>query len=664
VVEQELGCFMPQNGQATAAKPTVARPVSRTAARLARDTAGNTLAIMAAAMIPVTALAGSAIDTARMYVVKVRLQQACDAGVLAGRKFMESSNNTALDTKASDQAKAFFKNNFATGWMQTSAVNFVPRKTADQQVAGTATATVPMTIMKIFAAPDVPLNVTCEARYDVADTDIVFVLDTTGSMACAPDDDDGECNSYSGSAAKVRYTRPSDGNPDQVPGYAGSTAFYVTEKTDSRIAALRTAVKNFYKTMADNVDPSTRVRYGFVTYTSSVNAGGAIIKMSPAFIQGGAGSGTNLATFQSREVTGEYTIGTPDYANTSPAQTRDWCNAQATVRTPAAAKTFSSTTGTASSVGYEWRTPSGTSTARCQKVTKTLGPQWTHRPLEWDVSGYIAGNEVTNPTKIIPAKSRWVGCVEERRTTAGLMTFDQTALPPDLDPTLVPMDNDTRWRPWWPDVTYGRNSLSGPASSVVNGDNESTSRWYGTDERQTLGNVACGKPIRRVRTMTADEVRNYVDATDFRAIGGTYHDVGMIWGTRLLAPNGIFAADLTASDGRQPPKRVIVFLTDGDMAPSVNAFSMYGAEPIAQRVTGGDIARQKAYHNARFLAECAVAKRLNIDVWTVAIGLDTTTELQTCASTTAQALDTTSGDGLSTHFEKIAKQIAMLRVSK
>ena len=41
----------------------------------------------------------------------------------------------------------------------------------------------------------------------------------------------------------------------------------------SKISGLRTAVLNFYDTIAANVDPSTHVRYGFVTYTSTVNAG-------------------------------------------------------------------------------------------------------------------------------------------------------------------------------------------------------------------------------------------------------------------------------------------------------------------------------------------------------------------------------------------------------
>ena len=96
--------------------------------RLRNDVRGNTIAIMAAAMIPLAALAGSAIDVARLYVVKVRLQQACDAGALAGRKFMTSSNLTTLDKTATDQANAFFKNNFRLGWMGTKTAIFTPSK--------------------------------------------------------------------------------------------------------------------------------------------------------------------------------------------------------------------------------------------------------------------------------------------------------------------------------------------------------------------------------------------------------------------------------------------------------------------------------------------------------------------------------------------------------
>ena len=117
--------------------------------RLRDDKRGNTLAMLAIALVPLSLMVGSGIDTARLYVVKVRLQQACDAGVLAGRKAMVSSASTTLDTNAATQATTFFTNNFKSGWMSTNTVSFTPTKTADQQVSGVASATVPMTIMDI-----------------------------------------------------------------------------------------------------------------------------------------------------------------------------------------------------------------------------------------------------------------------------------------------------------------------------------------------------------------------------------------------------------------------------------------------------------------------------------------------------------------------------------
>ena len=223
-------------------------------ARLARDKTGSTLAMMAAAMIPTIIIAGSAIDVTRMYVTKVRLQQACDAGVLAGRKFMADSNNPALDANADTQARKFFSSNFKLGWMGTTALDFTPVKTADNQVSGTATTTLPMTVMASFGQTQKTLSTTCEARFDVADADITFVLDTTGSMSCTPADN----SSCSGS--NVNFTH-ADGSP----------GFYSAEKAGSKIQATRDAVLAFYDTMVANADPSTHIRYGFVPYNAQVN---------------------------------------------------------------------------------------------------------------------------------------------------------------------------------------------------------------------------------------------------------------------------------------------------------------------------------------------------------------------------------------------------------
>ena len=150
-------------------------------ARLLEDRRGNTLAVMAAAMIPILGLAGSAVDVARVYMVRTRLQQACDAGVLAGRKYMSiASTMTTLEPAAQLQAKAFFNNNFPEGWLGTSDISFKPAKANESDVSGSADAIVPMTIMAMFGSKSKTVSVTCAARYDVSDTDVMFVLDVTG----------------------------------------------------------------------------------------------------------------------------------------------------------------------------------------------------------------------------------------------------------------------------------------------------------------------------------------------------------------------------------------------------------------------------------------------------------------------------------------------------
>lgn len=633
-------------------------PVHGFLTRLRRDQAGNTLAIMAAALIPLMAFSGCAIDGARLYVIKVRLQQACDAGVLAGRRFMTdaSTTSTTLDTTATAQANAFFKNNFRSGWFSTNTVTFTPVKTSDAQVSGTASATVPMTIMSIFGVPSQVLNVTCQANYDIADTDVMFVLDTTGSMSCLPSDSDDTCTSYVNAAGTNTYTRPTDaasGN-SSMAGYAGTTGYYVPEKSGSRIAALRSAVLDFYDTMAANVDSSTHVRYGFVTYTSTVNSGKAIVSMSPTYMVGGAGNGTTMWNYQTRVQNGDSTSSSNTTYNNV---TQSTCNGYA------AAKSYNSSgTGTGSTVS--WTANSNNSTSgKCVVTKTTYTPKWIYEQAPLDVSSFVAGSTVTDPSKVTGATAQWLGCVEERNTTAGATSFDTSNLPSDLDPDLIPSSDSTRWRPMWPEVEYARSNYNSTANTTSTGDS-SNSPNLGTPTYYQYGYVTCGKPVQRLATLTRAQVSAYVNATDFRAIGGTYHDTGMIWGTRMLDPNGIFASDTAAWPGRQTPNRVIVFLTDGDMEPSQYLYGMYGIEYYDRRVTGGDFTNIKNYHNARFLAECAKAKAMNIDVWTVTIGSSATSQMQSCATTTAQALYTTDGTGLSTAFAAIAKQVAMLRITK
>jgi Flp pilus assembly protein TadG len=621
--------------------------------RLARDRRGNTLAMMAAFLVPLLGLAGSAVDVARLYVAKTRLQQACDAGVLAGRKFMTTTAST-LDPTAVTQAQNFFGNNYKTGWLGTTGTVFTPVKTADGQVAGTAAVTVPMTVMKIFAVPASTINVTCQARYDVADTDVMFVLDTTGSMACLPGGAD-TCGT-----GTYSYTRPSASGG--VPGYAGSTGYAVRELTSggnnvSRIEALRKAVLSFYDEFAANADPATNVRYGFVTYSSAVNVGQAILDMSPNYMVGSSGS-ADQPWYQSRHVVADYTISTSDSRNNK-AQAD--CTAAA-VRSPSTPLTYNPSTSTATSSYDVWRTQgnSNSNSYFCYTRTDTLGPRWEYTKLQWDISPLLNGAaSITDPTAVDGSKTQWLGCVETPVDNPGQTSFSTANLPSELDPDAKP-SGSTRWWPHMQDIEYWRTKTL----DYTNGDDNNNRPSLGSSSLQQSGYAPCGKPVKRLGVMARADVYNYLYATDFVPQGGTYHDTGMIWGSRLISPSGAWAADTAAWPSRNPPNRVIVFLTDGVMSPNSNSYSMYGYEDYDKRVANGNTSNLTSYHNYRFLAACAAAKARNVDIWTVAIASSTSTPLQTCATTTNQALFTTSGTGLSAAFTSIAQHLAMLRITQ
>ncbi len=165
--------------------------------------------------------------------------------------------------------------------------------------------------------------------------------------------------------------------------------------------------------------------------------------------------------------------------------------------------------------------------------------------------------------------------------------------------------------------------------------------------------------------MTRTQVSNFVNHEDFKPAGSTYHDIGMIWGLRLLSPTGLFASDTTAWPGRNAPNRHIIFMTDGFMAPTTTVYSAYGVEQLDRRVTGGSIGNQTANHNARFKAVCAAAKARNITVWMIAFGRGgaLTPEMNACASP-GKAYYVDNATQLTDKFKEIATQIAQLRLSK
>lgn len=657
------------------------RPRGGFLSRLARDTGGNTLAMMAAFTIPLAALAGSAVDMARSYLVRVRLQQACDAGVLAGRKLMTVTSGTTLDASAPadpanptsatpvyKQARAFFVNNFPSGWMQTTNVSFTPSRMSDGQVTATATATIPMAIMKMFGFTQSVQTVSCNARLDIGDTDIMFVLDTTGSMAC---------DTGSGCSTITTYTRED-----------GSQGYYRIEETGSKMAGLRSAVETFYTTLAANAPATAHIRYGFVPYASSVNVGAIIMDNSTAASGQPVNPGNpdyivNSWSYQSRKfwtggtVTGgipsDVTNGTSSNATTNNI-TSSACDALA-VRSPA---TNYNTDGRATvKTKVSWTAnSSGSTNGTCIIKSQPVKVRWTYQQVTYDVSGFKnsigTGTAVTDPSKVTGATSKWTGCVEERNTTA-TNTFTQGSLPADLDPDLVPTSDATRWRPMWPEVVYYRAGTSASTDTTAASTNpygDSSNSGAGNDYtspvqsfNMTSNFYACGKAAQRLKTMTLAQVQAYISTTgDFRALGYTYHDVGMTWGLRLISPQGIWKEDTAAWPGNNPPSRYIVFMSDGALQTNDDSYYTYGLENLDMRATGGTL-NDDTNHNARFQAVCTAAKNKGIIVFVVAFDTSLTTDMSNCASP-GYAYTASNSAALSTAFANIAKQVAKLRISQ
>ncbi len=668
-------------------------------ARLMADTTGNAMMIMGVALIPIIGIVGSAFDMGRAYMVKTRLQQACDAGALAGRRNMTTDQ---LDTASEQLARSFFRNNFPTGTFGTTGLAFTPLATSDGQVTATATATVPMTLMRLFKKPAIPLTVACEAILEVANTDIMFVLDVTGSMNCPTATTNSDCN--------------------------------LVEDTNSKIKALRNAVVSFYTTLNAAISKDARLRFGFVPYSTTVNVG----KSLPAeylktswFYQSRVRRKINEST---STTTGTYD--TPAYGtwsgytqiSTNNTTTGNCNNTNYPLQNPnpqtfygavnnAPVVTTNSSTGAVTTTTTKTRlatereerrrwgvaTTSGTTRdcvrdyrtrTRTEKATDTeiVTPNydWDYKRVEMLEPALTAFKTTSVSLNIEdatdtdkngpgqPATFSWDGCIEERQASPD-STF--TTLPTaayDLNIDFIPTSvEETRWAPAWKEIIWRRNQTStaapDPGTLTTNATSGSGIQRIRDVTGTDRNSYSCPKAAQKLKVMTLDEVKAYVNVptvSDFKARGYTYHDVGMIWGARFISPDGIFGNENKAvptgeKGAGKPINRHIIFMTDGQMDTDATAYGLYGLEMLDRRVNTASVSstNNDTRHNNRFAAVCAAAKAKNITIWVVAYASTLTTQLSSCA-TSGKSFTASNDAQLQQQFQTIANKIAELRLSK
>lgn len=250
--------------------------------RLARNQAGNTIAIVAAALIPLAGMIGGGLDISRGYLARTRLQQACDAGVLAGRKVMGSSG--VMSDAVTAEVRKYVNFNFPSGYLGiTNTLTVNPSLGTNDQLQLTLTTPVPTVIMRLFRQDTMNVTATCSSRNDYSNIDIVLVLDTTGSMACKPERDGDSCSDW------INERRNSKAGKTMTVN--NKTVTYVCEENNngtcsdgtnvSRMQGLRDALRNLQSQMATiesqfnmtEQGKRKRVRWAIIPFSQMVNAG-------------------------------------------------------------------------------------------------------------------------------------------------------------------------------------------------------------------------------------------------------------------------------------------------------------------------------------------------------------------------------------------------------
>ncbi len=637
--------------------------------RLARDTRGNTIAILAASLIPLAGMVGGGIDISRMYILKTRMQHACDAGALAGRRTMGGGTWSFNSNYAEKQANKFFDGNF--NWDTTTkkgpfeSAN-ITRTFTEQagKVTGNAQATIPMTLMRIFGRTTETLSVTCDAEMRLPNTDVMFVLDVTGSMA------------------------------EMQPG-----------DTVNKMSALKTAVKCFYEIVArlntnatcttgtpgGGTGSEVQIRFGFVPYATNVNVGKLLkpewfadswkyqtreavfttqpgqwtwTQVSATVLSSNSMSLTGVPQNMCNDATAEAYGYNPQtaYVYSNGGKTRQFDKTLTTVNNWTA-----NNGGTCSATQVKTRYVENNVQAQQQVfqqwhyaqlpvnvgLLKSGGAWKTDYQFQWPVAANGTNKTIT-----------WDGCVEERTTVRQTNYIPVPSGAKDLDIDTVPSDDSTKWGMVLPGLIYTRNGNQG---------NWNLNEAWTTAEYGNSSAYSCPWEARKLQQWpVADDFDDYVD--QLQPTSNTYHDIGLIWGARLMSPTGLFKSENEYTPRGGEIERHMIFMTDGDACTENHNYTAYGVAWFDRRQTStgsvptdgctstGTLTQQVNY---RTEAMCSAIKNKNITLWVIAFGnlaTSTETRLNNCA-TPGKYFKATNAAQLQQTFKTIADQISMLRLT-
>ncbi len=647
--------------------------------KLLRDQRGNAMFLTAAAVVPIIGIVGSGVDIGRAYMTQLRLQQACDAGVLSGRRAMAAGTYSGT---AQAEANKMFNFNMPTGIYGSEGIAFSTQAQGTADVIGAASARLPTALMYIFGKDQFNLAVSCTAKLEISNVDVMMVLDVTGSMD----------NTNSG---------------DSV----------------NRITALKTATMDFFDTLTNADIGDGRLRFGVVPYSSSVNVGSILYAKNPSWLADTVLLPSRTPIYKltwsspQSQQSGSTTNGPTTYGSWSNdskinGQNSSSCDnleppsdsSPSTSGSPSANQTGQYVDGDGNRITtfnnyqtytyynyrYKWsgskcylqrRTATYTQTSNTtttETPVQTFDNKYTYQDRVFDVSQAKAGSAIVTDTGDSGANrsNTWGGCIIERATTSfsSSQTAPSTALDMDID-SVPDSDNDTKWKVLILQIAFPRASGPGSTpsnsgaavtvnSSSVSSESSTNGSWQNYSRYWSNGWGVCPAAAMKLTTQTKTDrssFNSYVNS--LQPLGGTYHDSGMVWGIRLLSPTGIFADENATAPNDRPISRHIVFMTDGDMSANMGNLTFQGYEHTMHRVGGTSDSDLTNRHNNRFVQLCRSGRDRGITIWVVSFGVGSNTQLNSCA-TSGQAYESANASALNANFQSIARQISKLRLSQ
>jgi hypothetical protein len=177
----------------------------------------------------------------------------------------------------------------------------------------------------------------------------------------------------------------------------------------------------------------------------------------------------------------------------------------------------------------------------------------------------------------------------------------------NVDLVPDPSDPSTQWAPYLPALVFARNATTGNRETEqrVSTNVHATNHWIFSQLAPTstrsisltsnlnfynpfggnfgVNDGARPSPAHKMGEITLAQLTTCMGS--LRPQGCTYHEIGMLWGLRLISREGLFRTERQVADAAGAVQRHMIFMVDGQQDTRPFTYSASGIAATARRRT-------------------------------------------------------------------------------